>query len=49
VGDADILPQADEVDAQGIFPRQGIAALGRKGLLGLTISTELSGLGQGLE
>jgi alkylation response protein AidB-like acyl-CoA dehydrogenase len=48
VADAAILPRADEVDAQGTFPKPGIEALGREGLLGLTVPTELGGLGQGL-
>jgi alkylation response protein AidB-like acyl-CoA dehydrogenase len=48
VGDADILPHADEVDAQATFPQQSINALSREELLGLTVPVELGGLGQGL-
>lgn len=48
VAEASILPHADDVDAQAIFPEEGIAALGRQGLLGLTVPTDLGGLGQGL-
>lgn len=48
VADASILPHADDVDAQATFPKEGIAALGRGGLLGLTVPADLGGLGQGL-
>ena len=36
-----------EVDKKGRFPEESIAALGAAGLLGLTVPTELGGLGQG--
>ena len=36
-----------EVDRRGRFPEESIAALGAAGLLGLTVSAELGGLGQG--
>ncbi|HZQ98110.1 MAG TPA: acyl-CoA dehydrogenase family protein [Chloroflexota bacterium] len=42
-----IGPNAERVDAEGIFPRASIEALGTAGLLGLTIPAELGGLGQG--
>jgi isovaleryl-CoA dehydrogenase len=41
-------PAALEVDATGAFPKEAIAALGREGILGLTVSAELGGGGQGL-
>jgi alkylation response protein AidB-like acyl-CoA dehydrogenase len=43
-----IKPYADEVDAQGTFPREAIEALGRERFLGLTVSPEYNGMGQGL-
>jgi len=36
-----------DVDKKGRFPEESIAALGAAGLLGLTVPTELGGLGQG--
>ena len=48
VADAKIKPQAAQVDADAAFPRQSIAALGERGLLGLTIPAAYGGLGQGL-
>ena len=41
VADATIKPQAAQVDADAAFPRQSIAALGERGLLGLTIPAGL--------
>jgi alkylation response protein AidB-like acyl-CoA dehydrogenase len=40
-----IAPYADNVDAQGSFPRAAVEALGRRGLLGLVSAPELGGLG----
>ena len=48
VADATIKPQAAKVDQDAAFPRQSIAALGERGLLGLTIPAEHGGLGHGL-
>ena len=48
VADAKIKPQAAQVDADAAFPRQSIAALGERGLLGLTIPPAYGGLGHGL-
>ena len=48
VADAHIRPHAARVDAEGAFPRESIAALGRDGLLGLTIPAAYGGMGQGL-
>src|SRR5688500_18957687 len=38
---------ADDVDANGRFPTEAIAALGNTGLLGLTLPPEVGGCGQG--
>ncbi|MBB6348107.1 alkylation response protein AidB-like acyl-CoA dehydrogenase [Nonomuraea muscovyensis] len=43
-----VTPAATEVDRSGVFPRAGIEALGKAGLLGLTSATEVGGAGQGL-
>lgn len=48
VADAKIKPQAAKVDEDAAFPRQSIAALGERGLLGLTIPAAYGGLGQGM-
>src|SRR5947209_10031540 len=42
-----IAPAAVEVDQNGTYPRAGMEALGRAGLLGLISSEEVGGLGQG--
>src|SRR6187551_1905445 len=42
-----IAPAAAEVDAKGTFPRAGMEALGKAGLLGLISAQEVGGLGQG--
>jgi alkylation response protein AidB-like acyl-CoA dehydrogenase len=42
-----IAPAAAECDRSGSFPEQSIAALGEAGILGLTVQTELGGLGLG--
>jgi len=41
-----IAPAAEEVDRSGKFPREGLSALGRAGLLGLVSSREVGGLGK---
>jgi alkylation response protein AidB-like acyl-CoA dehydrogenase len=38
---------AAEIDLHARFPQESVAALGREGLLGLTVPTEFGGLGQG--
>jgi alkylation response protein AidB-like acyl-CoA dehydrogenase len=48
VADADLAPRAAAVDRDGTFPKDGIAALGARGLLGLNVSKEHGGLGEGL-
>jgi len=45
---AEIGPDAARVDREGTFPKAGIDALGKAGLLGLTIPVALGGRGQGL-
>ncbi|MEU6357065.1 acyl-CoA dehydrogenase family protein [Streptomyces sp. NPDC047072] len=41
-------PVAEATRVQGRFPRGAVTALGRAGLLGLTVATELGGGGRGL-
>src|SRR6267142_2321965 len=48
VADTHIRPHAATVDQNAAFPRQSIAALGERGLLGLTIPAAHGGLGHGL-
>jgi alkylation response protein AidB-like acyl-CoA dehydrogenase len=43
-----LAKQAAQVDRDATFPEQSLAALGERGLLGLTIAQEFGGLGQGL-
>jgi isovaleryl-CoA dehydrogenase len=43
-----IAPQASEIDRSGTFPRSGIDALGKAGLLGLISSTDVGGAGKSL-
>lgn len=43
-----IEPSAIEVDRAGVYPRAGMEALGRAGLLGLLSAREVGGLGLGL-
>src|SRR5262245_42625281 len=42
-----IAPHAEQVDEEGSFPRASIDALAAAGFLGLTVPTELGGMGQG--
>src|SRR5215471_14715853 len=44
-----VAPNAAQVDASGSFPRAGIDALGKAGLLGLLSSQDVGGLGGTLE
>jgi len=44
-----VRPQAADVDVNGKFPRDAVAALGEQGILGLTIPEALGGGGGGLE
>ena len=46
--DATIAPQAARVDADAAFPAQSIAALGDRGLLGLTVPSAYGGPRYGL-
>jgi alkylation response protein AidB-like acyl-CoA dehydrogenase len=48
VADRSIAPHAQEVDKQGRFPEEAVAALGQDGLLGLNVPEEFGGMGQGL-
>ena len=43
-----IAPGAPLVDSTGEYPRAGLDALGRAGILGLTSATEVGGLGLGM-
>ena len=43
-----VAPQAAAVDRDGMFPQRSIDALSGAGLLGLTVSSELGGGGQGM-
>ncbi|MGH3157552.1 MAG: acyl-CoA dehydrogenase family protein [Streptosporangiaceae bacterium] len=43
-----VAPNARQVDREGKFPRDGMEALGRAGILGLTVSTDHGGGGLGL-
>jgi alkylation response protein AidB-like acyl-CoA dehydrogenase len=47
VADHDLAPRAADVDREGAFPKDAIAALGASGLLGLNVPVEHGGLGQG--
>src|SRR3954453_14434217 len=48
LADTTIAPRAAQVDADGAFPEQSIAALAEGGLLGLTIPAAYGGLGHGM-
>ena len=48
VADESIAPHANDVDAEGRFPREAMDALAEAGLLGLTIPVEYGGMGQGI-
>jgi alkylation response protein AidB-like acyl-CoA dehydrogenase len=48
IADEQIALYADEVDAQGRFPREAVEALAKAGFLGLNLPTEFGGMGQGL-
>ena len=48
VGDEAIAPHAAEVDRESRFPAEAMDALGKSGLLGLTVPTEYGGMGEGL-
>jgi alkylation response protein AidB-like acyl-CoA dehydrogenase len=47
VADRDLAPRAADVDREGSFPKDSIAALGASGLLGLNVPAAHGGLGQG--
>lgn len=47
VADRDLAPRAADVDRDGAFPRDSIAAPGASGLLGLNVPVAHGGLGQG--
>ena len=43
-----VAPQATTVDTEGKFPSDALAALGRSGFLGMTVSADVGGGGEGL-
>src|SRR5690606_16871115 len=43
-----VAPAAQDVDASGRFPTEGVKALGSAGLLGLISATEVGGMGQSM-
>ena len=43
-----VAEHADTVDREGLWPQQGMQAIGEAGLLGLNVSTEAGGQGQGM-
>ena len=47
IAEQEIAPHADRIDREAAFPQESVAALGRAGLLGLTVSESAGGLGQG--
>ncbi|HVC34972.1 MAG TPA: acyl-CoA dehydrogenase family protein [Chloroflexota bacterium] len=48
IAEREIGPRADRVDAEGVFPTESIEALAKEGFLGLTVSPDHGGMGQGL-
>src|SRR5918998_66520 len=42
-----VAPAAATVDRDGVYPRAALDALGRAGLLGLTSSPDVGGMGEG--
>jgi len=48
IAERGVAPHAQRVDREGAFPAESIAALGEDGFLGLTVPSELGGMGQGL-
>lgn len=48
IAEEHIAPHAARVDREGVFPSESIAALGRAGLLGLTVPVAFGGAGEGL-
>ena len=48
IADSDILPHAARVDAESVYPREAMTALGSAGYWGLTVPSEFGGMGQGV-
>ncbi len=48
VADEAIAPHAARVDRERAFPKESLAAIGKAGLLGLTIPAAHGGMDQGL-
>ena len=48
VAEQSIAPHAQRVDKDRAFPKESVAALGKAGLLGLTVPSAFGGLGQNL-
>lgn len=48
LADTYIRAQAQQVDAEGVFPTEAVQALREEGFLGLSVPREFGGMGQGL-
>src|SRR6476659_9323394 len=48
IADDVIAPKAAEADSESRFPHEAVGALGKSGLLGLTVPNAFGGMGQGV-
>ncbi|MBL1149836.1 MAG: acyl-CoA/acyl-ACP dehydrogenase [Armatimonadetes bacterium] len=48
IADQHIAPYAQDVDENSRFPKEAFDALGKEGFLGLTVSQEFGGMGEGI-